>query len=149
METRVKLRNPNKGKDTGIKLSNGVERNIKGGSFIFLPIEEFEFVFTTCKSVQKKMLVIENYEMLDKEWLEMIGIESEADAKFVSDKLIKEALSSTTDEFEKFIGKEINSRFEKDRLFEIAKESEDITKGKMKIIEMITGYSFEVEDGLN
>lgn len=148
METRVKLRNPNKGKDTGIKLSNGVERNIKGGSFIFLPIEEFEFVFTTCKSIQKKMLVIENYDKLDQEWLEMIGIESPNDAKFVSDKTIKEALEFKNEDFEKFIGKEINSRFEKDRLFEIAKESEDISKGKMKIIEMITGYSFDLEEGL-
>lgn len=128
-DKKIRVYNPNKF-DVGIRLLNGMEQNVRHGSFVMLTQDDIDYIASVSKVFSKARLRVEAAE--EKEVLESLGINKDEDPNFMDDIDIKKKLALSVNKLGAWLDT-IEDKALLHRIADIAKEN-DIPASKMKLI---------------
>lgn len=136
MDKKVKVTNPNKHK-VGIKFMDGMrEQVVHPNSFIILDANEIYFINNMSKLFSKKHLIIE-----DSEINQDLGFEEKTVVALSNgdiEKMLKGNFMKMKSELDT-----IEEKHVKDRIISIAKEIDDLARGKIEFLAKWSGYGID------
>ena len=139
-ERKIRLDNPHKF-DVGVIVSSDkpAGTNVRHGSFLMVSQDELDYINSTSSLLKRGSLRIHNAEKEKIE--EVVGVEIENNANFMSDEDIRKKLSGNANQLRKWLDSDIEP-FVLDRIAEIAAEM-NLSLNKIQVLQdKIPNYEF-------
>lgn len=118
--------------------------NISPGAFTMVTQDEIDYLMATCTALQDGVLVLSGEKQ--KEVAEVMGVEMENNANFMSDEDIKKKLSGNANQLRKWLDSDDIKPYVLDRIAELAKGM-NLSMNKIQVLQdKLPNYDFLSKD---